>query len=343
MKKAIVLMTAIVPTVGHKALVDFATEWCKSKNILLDIIISTRTFEPTTFNERVLDFAEGRSLYRRILNHADDNAPQEPKSENDKAFWDYWVNTINSMCNRVHYVISSEMYGNTLAEVLDAEHISFDTNRELIPVKGTDIRTNIISNYKAITPKFKEYKSMDIVFFGQESCGKTTISKLFGTRINGCIYIPEYARQYLETCGNSLDKNKMDNIALGQYLSEKLARKQYNALLYALDTDLLSTIGYYRLLNLNTEYVEELYKESIQKRNRFYFVMNDEIPFEEDILRYGGDKRETTKEYWIDILKEFNCKYHIVKNTDKYEQLNEISIKMDEVYSFPTTIRDFKR
>ena len=26
--------------------------------------------------------------------------------------------------------------------------------------------------------RFKEYKSMDMVFFGQESCGKTTISKL---------------------------------------------------------------------------------------------------------------------------------------------------------------------
>jgi hypothetical protein len=40
--------------------------------------------------------------------------------------------------------------------------------------------------------------------------------------------------------------------------------------------------------------------------------MCDSIPFEPDPLRYGDGKRESTKQFWIDLLQEYDCNFVIV-------------------------------
>lgn len=326
--KYIILMTALVPTKGHQKLIEFAKSVVFTNELYnnelneseLHIILSTRSKEPC-IEERINTFKThfGNSLI--IHNHFDDNAPQNPKCKNDTEFWNYWKNIVENFCGTVDYIISSEPYGNDMAKVLDCEHIPFDTKRELYSIKGTDVRADLFKNQNLIMSDFIKQLSVDVVFFGQESVGKTTTSKYIANMYNGK-WIPEFARQYLECVGAELNNNKMKNIVLGQYSYEDESKLD-NKFIKSYDTDLLSTIGYFRLLGLDDTKLKYLYNHI--KKNRVYIVLADNIPFEEDDLRYGGDVRETNFKYWIDLLKEFNCDYYIINTSDFNERIKDIT------------------
>jgi nicotinamide riboside kinase len=68
----------------------------------------------------------------------------------------------------------------------------------------------------------------------------------------------------------------------------------------------------------------------MQTKSDLYFVMNDEIPFEEDKLRYGGNKRETDKQFWIDLLEEYGCNYYVVKSVYMSNQILEIEREIEK-------------
>jgi hypothetical protein len=72
--------------------------------------------------------------------------------------------------------------------------------------------------------------------------------------------------------------------------------------------------------------------------------MNDRIPFEKDILRYGGNKRESKTQFWIDLLDEFGLNYHVVKETSIKEQCYEVGLAVLNDFRTATThIREYKR
>ena len=85
-----------------------------------------------------------------------------------------------------------------------------------------------------------------VVLFGPESSGKTTLSKLLARHYN-TVWVPEYAREYLQNKWNNERKtceiSDMLPIAKGQMKSEnELAIKADKILIC--DTDLLETKVY---------------------------------------------------------------------------------------------------
>ena len=94
------------------------------------------------------------------------------------------------------------------------------------------------------------------------------------------------------------------------------------------DTDLFSTAGYYKLWGGGTDHDLDLceYNAKLLKSD-LYIVMNDQIPFEEDPLRYGGNKRESGMNFWINLLQEYELPYYVIKNTE----INEQRIELDNM------------
>jgi hypothetical protein len=60
-------------------------------------------------------------------------------------------------------------------------------------------------------------------------------------------FVPEWAREYLETVGPEVTQEKMRDIVEGQYALQKTAANLYNKPFVFQDTDLYSTLGYHRL------------------------------------------------------------------------------------------------
>jgi len=72
---------------------------------------------------------------------------------------------------------------------------------------------------------------------GPESAGKSTLAAQLAAHY-GTLFVPEYARQYLEENGASYALADLEAIARGQLAAEDAAASQANGLLFC-DTDLL--------------------------------------------------------------------------------------------------------
>ncbi len=343
MPKAIVLMTALVPTVGHKFLIDYARNLADS----VHVIVGTMDREPVNGSLR---FNAIEKTYKHqytdvIVHHLHRDVPQEPGEHPD--FWNVWRDIVREFVDVEpdDYFVASELYGIDMANVLGCKFMPCNRYREVVPVKGTDVRNDLMDSFEFILPEFQKHIRKTVTVFGAESCGKTTMAKWLSKELNGH-FVPEWAREYLETVGAEITDEKMRAIIHGQYALQKTAQNDlFNKPFIFQDTDLFSTVGYYKLWGGGTDNDNDLV-EYYAKRTKsdLYIVMNDGIPFEADPLRYGGDVRESKTQYWIDLLEDFGCHYYIVKTTDQRLQQIEVAREIIKFFDNETKlIREYKR
>jgi len=326
----LICCTALVPHVGHKYLIDFASYFCDT----VHVIVSTRSFEPRLTLDRANIL---RKMYSEtnvcVHEHLDDTAPQN--DDGSKEFWDYWTDTVKSFgIKEVDYVLASEAYGQKFADALGCEFIPVDIDRDIVPISGTEVRSDLAHNFKYIIPEFQKVLHKKICITGTESAGKTTMSKWLAQRLKGQ-WVHEYARTYLEFVGTELTETKMFNIVLGQYAAMMAAPK---TLFTVLDTDISATIMYYDIGKFEKpKILLDKFEETCN--GIFYIVMNDKIPFEADPLRYGGDVRESNTEDWIKFYEDRNLPYYAVKETDIFKQRKEI---LKAVYGYYEDLREIE-
>lgn len=312
MKNAIILMTALVPTTGHSDLIEFAQHLPNTK---VHVLVNSRSFEPLDGGLRVE--ALQNAVFNKDLNNVviceslNDTAPQNPEDMLE-GFWEWWKNEINTNFPEVKqwdYVVASEHYGKNIADILGAEFIPYDIERVHNNTKGTFVRQNIWENWINILPVVRREFQYRAVLFGQESVGKTTLSKSVSESL-GVPWLVEYARPYLHEVGEDLSMQKMSNIHAGQKSLQEMFFTKASAPAIILDTDLFSTVGYYRIMGEKVP--EELINDALRLNADMYFVLPDDIPLVKDPQRYGGDKRESDTQFWIDLLEEFDQPYTIV-------------------------------
>lgn len=339
MTVGLILMTAMPPTKGHGHLIRWAKEYLsahspKTWNVLY-VLVGTQPSEPmpyeryTAIDKFCQSLRRGDETTEVKAVHFHKEVQQQPKGPDDHKFWEDWKQNIKETVyqstsithdRRIHdsIIFSSEDYGAKLAEVLGCQHVPVDPNRELVDVKATKIRNDFWGYSDDLLPEFLPYVQKTFTIFGAESTGKTTLAKIMGKSTRQCQFVHEWARPYLEYLPSPETTNeRMEVIINGQYAAQ-MSAKTTGKLLIVQDTDLLSTIGYYRIY---CEWYENLsgYKKCIElfrkTKSDHYFVLPSDIPFEKDPLRYGGDKRESTDEFWINLLKEFECEYTVTRGS----------------------------
>lgn len=331
----LVILTALVPTIGHKYLIDFASKFVDR----LHVVVSVRSFEPAL----TLDRAEVLEKHYAGTNvtvheHFDDDAPQN--DDGTPEFWEYWASLIGRAITKrkkIDYLFASEMYGKKFADALGVEFIPVDVDRDILHITGTMVRQDLAANFKYILPEFKEKLAKTICITGVESAGKTTMTKWLAGYLKGR-WLHEWARPYLEHTGPELNDHVMRNIVLGQYAMMKSAPQ---SLFNVLDTDLSATIMYYDIGKfVKPQILLDKFEDSV---SNLYIVMNENIPFEPDPLRYGGDVRESTSKQWIDFYEERGLPYYVVKNTDIWKQRKEVVKAVHNHFSDLREIETFER
>lgn len=301
-KHALILMTALLPTTGHADLIDFAR---KLEDTYVHVLISGRTFEPIPSLQRWIDLNEHyhHVFDVEIVHNVNNSAPQNPEDMPD-GFWDWWRNEINANFPRVpqwDWVVASEPYGQNVADSLGATFLPYDIDRTLNSAKGDAVRKDMWGNWCNILPETRKRFQLKATFFGQESVGKTTVSKRVAELL-GVRWLMEWARPYLEEVGEEVTAEKMNAIRHGQRALQQSFFNRAETPAIVLDTDLYSTLGYYPIMGL--EAPPECAAEAHKGASDIYYVLPDDIPFTPDPLRYGGDVRESTIGYWTDLLDE---------------------------------------
>ena len=137
--------------------------------------------------------------------------------------------------------------------------------------------------------------------------GKTTMTKSLGAQY-GAQTVFEWARPYLETVGAELTVEKMTDIFYGQASVQQQVIYNPRTPLVVQDTDLFSTVGYWRMWDADSM-PSALISYARLFKSDLYLIMSQEIPFEPDPLRYGGVVRESADKYWIDLCEGLGLPY----------------------------------
>ena len=176
--------------------------------------------------------------------------------------------------------------------------------------------------------KYKQQPSncIKVVLFGPESTGKTTLSRQLARYYNS-VWVPEYAREYLQNKWNNERKTcepkDLLPIAEGQMKHEnELAQKTDSVLIC--DTDLLETKVYSEAYYIGScDPILEKY--ALENTYDLYFLTYIDTPWEADDLRDKPDDREEMFNAFEKALRANKRPYILLKGNKK-ERL-EIAVK----------------
>lgn len=332
MSNAWVLMTAMPPTKGHINLIRFAANLPNVDEV--NVIVCTQPGEPFAYERfaavcEATDSGNFSDIYVYNL-HA--TLPQDPSSE---GFWEIWDSIMRNEFDSFYmhndgaqpgdYYVTSEPYGKTLADRLGGIFMPYDPDRELYYTKATKIRDNLEDYFHDIAPEFQDYVRTNIVVFGAESTGKTTLSKRLSYELNGHWFF-EWARPYLETVGPEINVDSMTAIWHGQFAIQMHSYDFYDKPYAIFDTDLYSTIGYWEQPHWEADLgpvPKGLKFDAMITKADLYIITRSNIPFEEDPIRYGGDRRESDDDYWIGVAEKYNLPYVVLESSDFEERVRE--------------------
>tara|TARA_R110002049_G_scaffold272304_1_gene449787 strand:+ start:8065 stop:8631 length:567 start_codon:yes stop_codon:yes gene_type:complete len=170
-----------------------------------------------------------------------------------------------------------------------------------------------------------------VVLFGPESTGKTTLSRQLARHYNS-VWVPEYAREYLQNKWNNERKTcepkDLLPIAEGQMkLENDLAKKTDSVLIC--DTDLLETKVYSEAYYIGScDPILEKY--ALENTYDLYFLTYIDTPWEADDLRDKPKQRiEMFKAFENELIKQ-NRPYVLLKGNKK-ERLNTAVKYIDEL------------
>lgn len=181
--------------------------------------------------------------------------------------------------------------------------------------------------------KYKQQPSncIKVVLFGPESSGKTTLSRQLARYYNS-VWVPEYAREYLQNKWNNERKTCQPEdllpIAEGQIKLENELAKKTNSVLIC-DTDLLETKVYSEAYYLgNCDPI--LKKYALQNTYDLYFLTYIDIPWEADDLRDKPNERDTMFNAFENELILHNRPYVVLKGNKK-ERLKTAASHIDKL------------
>lgn len=311
MTRALVLGKFLPPHLGHQFLIDFARSYrVDGEPVDLTVLVATLPSEgiPGTLRHQWLKEHYAACPNVRVV-HADEVVPQDPSEHPD--FWSIWVDLIVRHAGTgFDLVFASEDYGSPLAGVLGATFVPVDIAREIMPVSGTAVRAEPGFLFPWMIPEARRHFAKRVVLFGAESVGKTTMARRLATTF-ATVWLPEWARGYLDVVGPDVTAAKIEAIARGQMAMEDAARAQAMPLLLQ-DTDLIATVAWSDiLLGSHPDWIEE---EAIRRRADLYLVLDDNVAFVADDQRYGGDRRQMTTAQAIAYLERFGCRYVVVRD-----------------------------
>lgn len=170
-----------------------------------------------------------------------------------------------------------------------------------------------------------------VVLFGPESTGKTTISQQLARHYN-TVWVPEYAREYLQNKWNNerktCESHDLLPIAEGQILLENELTKKATDLLIC-DTDLLETKVYSEAYYIG-HCDPTLEKYALQNTYDLYFLTYIDTPWEADDLRDKPNERKQMFAYFKETLEKYDRNFVILKG-DKAQRLSTAIQHIDKL------------
>ena len=305
---------------GHQHLIEFAL----GKVEHLTVIVGSLASEPIPGRLR---YEWVKELYPNVsVVHCTDENPQYPHEHPD--FWAIWVQSIRRFLPEgPDAVITSEDYGEELARQLGAVHLPCDLSRSVVPVSATLIRDDPYTNWQFIPEPVRPYYAKRVVVYGPESTGKTTLAARLAAHYD-TVWVPEFARSYLDAMGRWVEFSDIPLIARGQTSSEDALARQANRVLIC-DTDLITTCVYSR--HYFQDCPREVREEADRRQYDLYLLLDIDVPWIEDWQRPDPESRDEFFDRFKRELDSRGRRYVLISGS--YEERFTASVQaIDELF-----------
>lgn len=314
-RTGVVLGKFMPPHLGHKHLVDFARHYVDELTVMVGSL-------PTEPIPGVLRYEWMRQIFPDVrVVHLTDENPQYPEEHPD--FWQIWQ---ESMLSRMpappDYLFASEDYGWKLAQVLGAQFVPVDVQRQLVPTSGTAIRQAPWTNWSYLPELVRPYFVGRVCVFGPESTGKSTLTQHLAAHFQ-TTYVPEYARTHIEAHQGKLEREDMLMIAQGHAASEDALAYRANKLLFT-DTDLLATTIWSDVLFGSCD--PWIQREAAQRHYDLTLLLDVDVPWVADQVRYLPEDRRGFFERCEATLKDHGRDYVVLSGSweDRFARAVEV-------------------
>lgn len=150
-----------------------------------------------------------------------------------------------------------------------------------------------------------------IAVIGPESTGKTTLAKELALYYN-TVWVPEYAREFLNQLNRPYTKSDLIEIAKGQLTLEEEQTKKADNLLFC-DTDLqvIKVWSEHKYGECDPWIINQIETHYYD----FYFLTFFDIPYEEDELRENPEERPYFFDVYYKLLTEKGQQFAVIQGT----------------------------
>lgn len=288
---------------GHIALADFALKHCDKLNIL---VCANNDIEPIPGALRLKWAKEVFHKDPRIeVHYTEEKIPYTNYSS--RYISGLWGQYIKQRFPDVSVFVSSEEYGDYVAEYLGITHVLFDKSRLNVPVSASLIRQNSMDFWDYMPRAVQPYFVKKICICGTESTGKSTLTERLARH-----FVTTYVQEMARVIPKKSEEFTPDDLFIVADLQAKeiMAKTETaNKVLFS-DTGLLATKVYAQyLFGLNP--VFESWIKEINHFDLYLFLTND-VLYVQDGTRLPFSKREELHQLQLNYLRQHNVNFKII-------------------------------
>jgi HTH-type transcriptional repressor of NAD biosynthesis genes len=261
------------PHAGHMYLFDRALEQVEE----LTVLVFWKAHEPIPGPQRM----DWLRAMRPDITFVECTATHKI-DYNDPTLWDVWMRSIRETYSETpDIVFSSEGYGQELAQRLNAEYVSIDPERSVVPISASAIRVAPWAHWQYIPEIVRPYFVQPVCIVGGESTGKTTLAHALARHFDtNCVV--EYAREFLEASNHVCKPEDMPKIAAEQAQREDLAKQDSNRFLFCDTNAIVTKLWSQHYFGAVTPQVQDLV---VNRPYSFYLLAKPDIDWVDDGMR----------------------------------------------------------
>jgi len=282
---------------GHEAMINFALTKCDRLTVL--ICCSDKEEIPGAVRRNWIGktFEQEARLQVNIYEYSENELPNTSVSSVQVS--EIWAGIFKKELVGHSLLITSEPYGEYVANFMNIRHIMFDVERIRIPVSASAINSDLFQNWKYLPAAVKPYYAKKVVILGTESTGKTTLTEDLTKHFN-CTAVMEAARDIIANSNSFC----FDDLYL---VANEHAKRIEEAVtgespLIIIDTDIHITKSYARFV-FDRELIvsSEIYESNSAS---LYLYLDKDVPYFQDGTRLNEMERNLIDASHRRVLKD---------------------------------------
>ncbi len=287
---------------GHLALIEFALTQCRYLHIVVcgsdkELIPSSR--RASWIKESLTD---NKNINVIEYEYCEQELPNTSVASRDVSA--IWSAVFKKLLPEVELVVTSEPYGDLVAEYMQIKHALFDPERNRHSVSASAIREDILYRWDYLPTPVQRYFQRTVSICGTESTGKTILAAHLAAQFPATV-VNEAARELIPD-SKEFSFDDLLCVALEHAAQIELARNTATPLI-VLDTDVYITQSYARYkFNKTLRLSNSIYQSNIPDL-RLYLDAN--VPFVQDGTRLPEAERNQLDVSHRETLADFQQNY----------------------------------